>query len=42
MSDNDLWITVEGTDGPGKGKHILFISVTRNTVRKKPCRCWHR
>ncbi len=26
MSDNDLWITVEGTDGPGKGKHILFIS----------------
>ena len=26
MSDNDLWITVEGSDGPGKGKRILFIS----------------
>jgi type 1 glutamine amidotransferase len=26
MSNDKQWITVEGTDGPGKGKHIVFIS----------------
>jgi len=26
MSDEQKWITVEGTEGPGKGKHIVFIS----------------
>ena len=26
MSTNQEWVTVEGTKGPGKGKHIVFIS----------------
>lgn len=26
MSSDNLWITVEGAEGPGKGKHIVFIS----------------
>ena len=23
---DDQWITIEGKDGPGKGKHIVFVS----------------
>ena len=23
---DDQWITFEGKDGPGKGKHIVFVS----------------
>lgn len=26
MSNSEQWVTVEGTEGPGKGKHIVFIS----------------
>lgn len=26
MSDEKQWVTVEGAEGPGKGKHIVFIS----------------
>ena len=26
MSQDKLWVTIEGTEGPGKGKHIVFIS----------------
>lgn len=26
MTIDDQWVTIEGIDGPGRGKHILFIS----------------
>lgn len=26
MSKEEQWVTVKGTEGPGKGKHIVFIS----------------
>jgi len=25
-SHDDLWLVYEGKDGPGKGKHIVFVS----------------